>query len=84
VGAPYSGHGYMREGLELVKAHAFKVHRLHRLEANIQADNQRSIDLVQRCGFSREGTSKAYLFIAGVWRDHERWTVFDSRTTLLP
>lgn len=84
VAAPYAGRGYMREGLELVQAHAFCQLGLHRLEANIQPDNHRSIDFVRRAGFSNEGVSKAYLFIAGAWRDHERWTSFSPRNTLLP
>ena len=84
AGAPYAGQGLMREGLELVKQHAFRTLGLHRLEANIQPDNQRSIALVQRCGFRREGLSPAFLYIAGAWRDHERWTIIDDRRTLQP
>jgi ribosomal-protein-alanine N-acetyltransferase len=84
VGAPYAGHGYMGEGLELIKTYSFCKLGLHRLEANIQPENRRSIDLVRRCGFSSEGMSKSFLYIAGSWRDHERWTAFHQRTTLLP
>jgi ribosomal-protein-alanine N-acetyltransferase len=84
VGAPYAGHGYMREGLELVKEYAFKELGLHRLEANIQPENTRSIGLVRQCGFHNEGLSKAFLYIAGSWRDHERWTTYHDRRGLNP
>lgn len=84
VGAPYAGQGLMAEGLELVKRHAFQTLGLHRLEANIQPDNHRSIALVKRCGFKWEGLSPAFLYIAGAWRDHERWTAIDDRNTLQP
>jgi ribosomal-protein-alanine N-acetyltransferase len=84
VGAPYAGRGLMAEGLELVKRYAFRDLGLHRLEANIQPDNGRSIALVKRCGFCYEGLSRAFLFIAGEWRDHERWAVWDSRHSLHP
>ncbi len=72
---PSAGSGDMSEGLELVVSHAFARMGLHRLEANIQPDNRRSIGLVRRCGFCREGLSPRYLKVAGRWRDHERWAI---------
>jgi ribosomal-protein-alanine N-acetyltransferase len=82
VGTPYTGAGYMREALDLIKDYAFCELGLHRLEANIQPDNTKSISLVQRCGFQREGLSKAFLYIEGSWRDHERWTTYHQRSGL--
>ena len=73
--SPYAGRGFMRAGLTLVIARAFGRHGLHRLEANIQPDNTRSIGLVRSLGFRREGYSPRYLKIAGRWRDHERWAL---------
>jgi len=84
VGAPFLGQGYMAEGLNLVKNYAFGTMNLHRLEANIQPDNQRSIALVKRCGFQLEGLAPAFLYINGQWRDHERWSVIDPRHAMLP
>lgn len=82
--AELAGSGLMREGLRQLIDFAFTELRLHRLEANIQADNRRSIELVRSHGFEFEGVSPAYLFIDGAWRDHERWTLIDRRSTLLP
>ena len=65
AGAPYAGQGLMKEGLELVKSYAFFTLGLHRLEANIQPDNHRSLALVRHCGFEREGHSRGFLFIHG-------------------
>ena len=78
----HAGQGYMQEGLELVKDYAFRQLGLHRIEANIQPANRRSINLVKRCGFVREGYSRAFLHIEGAWRDHERWAAIDPRDTL--
>jgi ribosomal-protein-alanine N-acetyltransferase len=72
---PFAGQGYMREGLELVLRYAFGSLRLHRVEANIQPENERSIALVRAAGFRREGLALRYLKIAGRWRDHEHWAI---------
>jgi [ribosomal protein S5]-alanine N-acetyltransferase len=73
--APCTGRGYMRAGMRKVIARAFGVHRLHRLEANIQPDNARSRRLAASLGFRVEGFSPRYLKIRGRWRDHERWAI---------
>ncbi len=73
--ATYAGKGYMTEGLKLAMRYGFTKLKLHRLEANIQPANVRSIALVKRCGFIKEGLSPRYLKIAGRWRDHERWAI---------
>jgi ribosomal-protein-alanine N-acetyltransferase len=72
---PFSGFGHMSEGLALVLDEAFGPLGLHRLEANIQPGNRRSIRLVSGLGFQLEGLSPRYLKIAGRWRDHERWAI---------
>ena len=72
---PYAGKGYMSEAFGLVLRVAFLALRLHRIEANVQPGNRRSIALVRRAGFTREGFSRRYVRIAGRWRDHERWAL---------
>jgi ribosomal-protein-alanine N-acetyltransferase len=73
--AAHTGQGYMSEGMALLLRHAFRTHRLHRVEANVQPANARSKALLGRAGFRREGFSPRYLKIGGRWRDHERWAM---------
>ena len=73
--APHARQGYMQEALQALVRHAFRVLKLHRLEANIQPGNRASIALAKSCGFRKEGFSPRYLKIGGRWRDHERWAM---------
>jgi len=73
--SPYEGHGFMRAGLIAVLDRAFGEHGLHRVEANIQPDNSRSVRLVQSLGFRLEGHSPRYLRINGEWKDHDRYAL---------
>lgn len=73
--APFAGQGYMTEGLSLALDQAFGPLGLHRVEANIQPANARSVRLVSGLGFRLEGFSPRYLKIGGRFRDHERWAL---------
>lgn len=71
----YSGKGYMGAALKLVLKKVFEELGLHRLEANIQPENTRSIQLVKKNGFRYEGFSPRYLKINDEWRGHEHWAI---------
>lgn len=73
--AGFGGRGLMTEALQAAVRYAFDEIGLHRVEASIQPGNTRSIALVQRAGFSKEGFSPSLLFIDGAWRDHEHWAL---------
>jgi [ribosomal protein S5]-alanine N-acetyltransferase len=73
--APFAGDGYMAEGFALALDFAFRKLKLHRIEANVQPANIRSLALVERLGFMREGYSRRYVKIAGRWRDHVRFAM---------
>jgi len=72
---PHAGRGLLRRGLQQAIGHCFGDLKLHRLEANIQPENHRSIALVRGLGFRKEGFSPRYLKVCGRWRDHERWAI---------
>jgi [ribosomal protein S5]-alanine N-acetyltransferase len=73
--ASHAGRGLMTAGLTAVISDSFAGLGLRRLEANIQPGNSRSLGIVRRLGFKREGFSPRYLLVDGEWRDHERWAV---------
>ena len=79
---PHAGQGLMREGMRLALRHAFGDLGLHRVQAAVQPDNERSLALLRACGFTHEGYARRYLKIGGRWRDHELWAILaeDPRT----
>jgi ribosomal-protein-alanine N-acetyltransferase len=73
MGEAHAGRGHMSEAVTLLARHAFGTLGLHRLEAACLPENTRSIRLLEKVGFRREGLARAYLCIAGRWRDHILW-----------
>jgi len=49
------GRGFMREALSVLIRHAFEVYELHRLEAEVDPDNDASNALLRKLGFTCEG-----------------------------
>ncbi len=71
IDAAHEGRGLMHEALVAVLADAFGPRvALHRVQANVRPENRRSLALLDRLGFEREGLARQYLFIDGAWRDH--------------
>ena len=70
VGKPHAGQGHMFAAVRLVMPYIFTGLQLHRIEAACIPENERSIRLLQKAGFQREGFLREYLKINGVWRDH--------------
>jgi ribosomal-protein-alanine N-acetyltransferase len=67
---PYAGTGAMRTAMPLLFRYAFGDLGLHRLQANVQPGNDRSIGLLRVTGWREEGYARRYLKIGGRWRDH--------------
>jgi len=70
MGAPHAGQGYMTAAVRAVLPFAHGALGLRRVEAACLPNNQPSIKLLERTGFSREGYGREYLCINGVWEDH--------------
>lgn len=70
MGERHAGKGYMQDAIGVLVSHAFGAMRLHRIEAACIPDNTRSIHVLEKAGFAREGLLRSYLRINGVWQDH--------------
>lgn len=70
IGERHQGKGVMTEALGALCNFAFSELGLHRLEAASIPDNTRSIRILEKAGFAREGYLRSYLKINGFWRDH--------------
>jgi len=65
-----AGRGIMPTSVALVVDHCFWAVGLHRVEVNIRPENAASRRVVEKLGFREEGLRRAFLHIAGDWRDH--------------
>lgn len=70
MGEAFAGKGLMHDALCAILPHVFGPMRLHRIEAACIPDNERSMHLLEKVGFRREGYLNGYLKINGTWRDH--------------
>lgn len=70
MGERHAGKGYMQDAVRTLVSHAFGSMRLHRIEAACIPGNTRSIHVLEKVGFTREGLLRSYLRINGIWQDH--------------
>lgn len=74
------GQGYMREALLAVLGYGFKELKLHRIEAFVDPQDNRSENLLSSLGFQLEGILRDHDFIKGKFQDdlvyallHKEW-----------
>ena len=70
IGERFAGRGLMFDALGLIVPFAFETLRLHRIEAACIPENARSVRVLEKAGFRREGLLRSYLKINGIWQDH--------------
>ena len=71
LGRPYWGQGLMGEALEAACSHAFSAMAVRRIEAEVDPANVASNRLMQRLGFTREGTlRKRWMAKGGAYDTH--------------
>jgi ribosomal-protein-alanine N-acetyltransferase len=65
------GRGHGTTAARLICEFAFRHAGLHRVQPAVIPRNVRSIRVVEKAGFRREGRALKYLNIAGTWEDHD-------------
>jgi RimJ/RimL family protein N-acetyltransferase len=63
------GHGYISEALTALLTFAFETLHLHRIEADVDPRNHRSIAVLERAGFRREGYLRERYHLGGEVQD---------------
>jgi ribosomal-protein-alanine N-acetyltransferase len=72
-----NGKGIATEAIKEVIVLSFSELKLHRLEANVIPSNAASVRVVEKLNFTKEGYSKNYCKINGVWHDHLRFAIIN-------
>ena len=71
----YKQQGIMTEALRYVLNYGFKELQLHRIQACVAIENIASVRLIQKYGFTREGTSREDYFVNGINEDSEVYSL---------
>jgi ribosomal-protein-alanine N-acetyltransferase len=71
VAVASGGRGHATSAARLICEFAFDHAGLHRVQPAVIPRNVRSIRVVEKAGFRREGRALKYLNIAGAWEDHD-------------
>ena len=66
-----NGKGYTTEAVTLLVKYGFEMIKLHRIEAGVMPRNTRSIRVLEKSGFHKEGIAKQNVKINGRWEDHQ-------------
>lgn len=74
----YWGRGLMPEALRSMIGFAFKLHPLHRVEAEVVSPNTASMRVLQKLGFREEGIRRERYFIDGNYYDEKLFSLLRS------
>jgi ribosomal-protein-alanine N-acetyltransferase len=75
IDAERQGLGLMPEAVRATTTFAFESAGLHRVQAAVMPSNARSLRVLEKVGYRREGYAERYLSIAGAWEDHVLFAV---------
>lgn len=70
-----TGAGLMTDALKTLSRFCLDVLKLNRLELSVSVTNEKSLALASRCGFKKEGVSRDFERINGIFVDHCRFSL---------
>ena len=73
----FQGKGVATEAVKEAVDFAFKILRLHRIEAYVMPKNKKSIRVMEKLNFEEEGISRKCLEVNGRWEDHIRFSLLN-------
>lgn len=74
---PYWGKGFVPEAVKLILGFAFDILKLHRVYAVTHGGNSRSIRVLEKAGFTHEGTWRKASWMDNVWSDVYAWGILE-------
>jgi len=73
----YWGEGYATEVAKQLIVVGFDQFNLHKVEAGVATDNERSIRVLEKAGMIREGLRRKILPIRGEWKDNYHYAIVE-------
>ena len=73
----YWGKGYATEVAKNLILAGFEKFQLHKVEAGVATDNERSIRVLEKTGMTREGLRRKILPIRGAWKDNYHFAIVE-------
>lgn len=74
----YWGKGYMSEALSKALDFAFREMKVNRISAHVHVKNTRSMKLLEKLGFKKEGILREEYFFRGKYHDHYLYSLLRS------
>jgi [ribosomal protein S5]-alanine N-acetyltransferase len=71
------GRGYATEVAKALIKSGFNDFNLHRVEAGVDAENEKSIRVLEKSGMTREGLRRKILPIRGKWKDNYHYAIVE-------
>lgn len=71
------GNGYATEAVRAILDFGFNTLKLHRIEAGVATENEKSLQLLERVGMTQEGRRRKILPINKEWKDNYHYAILE-------